>query len=223
MKRRTPGLAGILVAGCITVPLPVFADTAIEPRADEVVESFFARVPDDVIAISHGGGGPIAVFPADIPTLHEAGVENGVAILTKFRNAAGDIIGFGAQLEVNLDGDAAAGDRVQATNWIVVIPGRGTLYLSELERLGEFGTKVIQPVLATGRDWEGRFTRVASVGPRPDGRGEITGGTYEFSDLAGSFVEIQNYRKLTAAGQLFTTTELRLFKRAVAAVDGATK
>ncbi len=90
MKRRTQGLAGILVAGCITVASPVFADTAIEPRADEVVESFFARVPDDVIAISHGGGGPIALFPADIPTLHEPGVDNGVAILTKFRNRAGE-------------------------------------------------------------------------------------------------------------------------------------
>ena len=223
MKRKTPGLAGILVAGCITVASPAFADTAIEPRADEVVESFFARVPDDVIAISHGGGGPIALFPADIPTLHESGIDNGVAILTKFRNSAGEIVGFGAQLEVILAGDVAAGDRLQATNWILVIPGRGTLYHSELEELGDFGTQVIQPVLATGRDWEGTFMRVATVGPRPDGRGEITGGTYEFSDLVGSFAEIQNYRKITAAGQLFTTTELRLFKRTVAAVDGATR
>ena len=57
---------------------------------------------------------------------------------------------------------------------------------------------------------QGRFTRVASVGPRPDGRGEITGGTYEFSDLAGSFVEIQNYRKLTAAGQLLREHTLQM-------------
>jgi hypothetical protein len=186
--------------------------TLIEPVGDEVVESFTVRVPDDVIAISHRGNGLIAPFPADIPRMSEPNLSNGIAILTKIRDAAGEVIGFGAQLEVILEGSAAGGSQLQATDWVLVIPGRGTIYLSELERLGDFGRQVIQPVIETGQDWEGVFTRVASVGPRADGRGVISGGTLEFENLRGSFVEIQNYTRVTAGGQLFTKTELRLFQ-----------
>jgi hypothetical protein len=186
--------------------------TLIEPVGDEVVESFTVRVPDDVIAISHRGNGLIRPFPADIPRMSEPNLSNGIAILTKIRNATGEVVGFGAQLEVILEDSAASGSQLQATDWILVIPGRGTIYLSELERLGDFGRQVIQPVIETGQDWEGEFTRVASVGPRADGRGVITGGTFEFENLTGSFVEIQNYTRVSADGQLFTTTELRLFQ-----------
>jgi hypothetical protein len=181
-----------------------------EPVGDEVVESFTVRVPDDVIAISHHGSGLIPPFPAGIPRMAEPSLSKAVAILTKIRDSAGEVVGFGAQLEVILEGNAADGSQLQATDWVLVIPGRGTIYLSEIERLGDFGRQVIRPVIESGKDWEGKFTRVASVGPRADGRGVITGGTFEFENLQGSFVEIQNYTRVSAGGQLFTTTELRL-------------
>jgi hypothetical protein len=179
-------------------------ETVTEPVGDEVVESFTIRVPDDVIAI---------------PRMTEPNLSNGVAILTKIRDSIGEVVGFGAQLEVNLEGSAADGSQLQATDWVLVIPGRGTIYLSEIERLGDFGRRVVRPVIETGRDWEGEFTRVASVGPRPDGRGVISGGTFEFQNLQGSFVEIQNYTRVSADGQLFTTTELRLFRTRAADLD----
>jgi hypothetical protein len=194
-------------------------ETVTEPVGDEVVESFTIRVPDDVIASSHRGNGLIAPFPTEIPRMTEPNLSNGVAILTKIRDSIGEVVGFGAQLEVNLEGSAADGSQLQATDWVLVIPGRGTIYLSEIERLGDFGRRVVRPVIETGRDWEGEFTRVASVGPRPDGRGVISGGTFEFQNLQGSFVEIQNYTRVSADGQLFTTTELRLFRTRAADLD----
>ncbi len=209
----TIGLAAIVFLCWLPVSWAEPSKTIIEPGADEIVESFYVHVPEDVIAISHRGDLPIAAVPPDIAKLEEANLENGVAILTKVRDAAGEIIGFGAQLEVVLEGNAPNGDQIQATNWILVIPGRGTVYLSELEAIGDFGTKILRPVIESGQDWEGEFMRIASAGPRADGRGEISAGTFEFAEMKGSFVEIQNYKKVTADGKLFTTTELRLFKK----------
>jgi hypothetical protein len=180
-------------------------------RSGERVESFFTRMPEDIIAITYHGKGFIPPVPTEITKLDEQVLDGSMAILTKILNASGEVVGFAAELEVPVNGPAGKADQGTKTDWLLVLPGRGTLYLSEIEQAGEFGEKVMRPVLEKGIDWEGKFVQLKTVGRRPDGRGEIKGGTGEFNNVTGSFVEIQTYTRATAAGILQSTAELRVF------------
>lgn len=204
----------VLVASTILVSDSSFADGSMVPaqvKPGERVESFFARLPEDVIALTYHGEGFLPPMPAGIAKLDEPGLEGSMAILTKIRNTSGEVVGFAAELELPLDKRSGRASRGTATDWILMLPGRGSLYLAEIEQMGDFGEKVIRPVLEKGTDWEGKFIQLKTVGRRTDGRGEIKGGTGEFDGASGSFVEIQNYTRATAAGILRSTAELRVF------------
>ena len=115
------------------------------PRPGERVESFFTHVPIDVIAITYNGSGFIAAVPPGILKLDDPGLENTVGILAKFRDKDGKIIGFGTQLELPTDTPDGDAGIERATDWILVLPGRGKLYLSEIEHAGTFGEEIIKP------------------------------------------------------------------------------
>jgi len=204
-----------LTASTVLAGEPTLADEPMgraQVKSGERVESFFSRSPEDLIAITYHGASFLPPVPAGIAKLDEPGLEGTIAVLNKIRNASGEVVGFATELELPLEGQEGKAGHGTATDWILVLPGRGTLYLAEIERMGEFGEKVMRPLLENGTDWEGEFTQIKTVGRRPDGRGEIKGGTDEFDGASGSFVEIQTYTRVsTTAGELHTTLELRVF------------
>ncbi|NKB35567.1 MAG: hypothetical protein GKR93_00170 [Gammaproteobacteria bacterium] len=52
-----------------------------------------------------------------------------------------------------------------------------------------------------------------TVGPAANGRGIIIGGTGEFENLRGEFVEIDRMTRFTVDGKMDINVELRLFKQ----------
>ena len=206
------GLAGMvaLLASMPDTGLPAPVRGARNAADGKPVESFFIDLPGHGIAVTHSGNTALGLFPPGISTLDEERLKGGLAILTKVRNAGGDVIGFAAELEVQPEGNLLKEDIKWSTDWIVVIPGRGTLYLHEIEHSGELGPKVVGPTLASGRPWKGDWTVQSTCGPRPDGRGVILGGTQDFAGAAGSFVEVIRLTGFLPEGALIGTVELRL-------------
>jgi hypothetical protein len=175
-----------------------------------LVESFYIDLTKDGVAVTHGGGFPLGLFPQGIARLEEPGVRGGLGILTKVRDRRGDVIGFAAELEVHPEGNVLQDDLEWSTDWVVVIPGRGTLYLHERERSGELGPKVIGPALASGRAWTGDWTVQTTSGPGPGGRGLVLGGTHDFEGAKGNFVEVVRLTGFLPEGVLVGALELRL-------------
>lgn len=175
-----------------------------------VVESFFSRAPEDALTLTHSGKPPFAVFPSRVALLSEPVVERGLALIVRVRNAAEEVIGYASELEVHPAGKAFADDIVWDTDWTVVIPGRGALFLHQKEHSGELGSKALKPMLATRQEWRGDVTAQTTVGPQSDGRGTIIGGTGDFAGAAGSFVEIDHITRLTPQGAIEGDFELRV-------------
>jgi hypothetical protein len=157
----------------------------------------------------------VRATPPGIAKLDEPAIRNGIAVLAKLRNTQGEIIGFASELEVFPEVE----DPMQEvlawdTHWTLILPGRGTLCLHQIECTPEFYTDIVGPVLANKRDWVGDVTFVTSIGPLENGRGRIVAGTGEFEHLTGSFIEHARTTRFTHTGEMdIQPIELRIFKK----------
>ena len=121
------------------------------------------------------------------------------------------MVGFASELEVmSPDSSLVSGKMVVDTDWTLVLPGRGSLFLAQIEDASDFVKQVALPVIASRKDWEGDWKLVSTIGPRPDGRGVIVGGSGEFEGVTGSFVERSRLTKFTTDMQMNITVELQL-------------
>jgi hypothetical protein len=175
------------------------------------VQWYFLDVPGHEVALTHGGIVPMAPFPDGIPTLTEPNVRLGLGLVTKLRDVTDEVVGFATELEAASPATSLSQGRIMAdTFWTVVVPGRGTLFLHETEDNWNLLTRIALPSLLLRRDWNGDWTNVNTVGPRPDGRGVVVGGTGEFASASGSFIEVGRLKRFTAAGAMEFTMELRV-------------
>ncbi len=208
-------LSGIiaLVASLLPPPLQAASDDRMAyavAKPGETTETFYLRA-EDFISLTHGGQIFLKPVPDDIKLFEEPAIKNGLALLMKVRDQKGEVIGYAAELETFDGGTTEDGLTIINTHWIVVIPGRGVLYLFHTEDARDMFKEIVGPVLESGESWEGDMDSVSTMGPRADGRGIIKGGTGEFESYRGSWVEVHHTRFFSADQTLIDDAELRLF------------
>jgi hypothetical protein len=209
------GAAGMLVLSFSNPFASRSATAAItETGADGyVLETFYARAPEDGIAATHDGdpNKPVQAFPQGIPHLNDEHIANGFVLLNKVRNKDGVVVGFASEMEeVGRESNILQGRMIMYSTWTIEIPGRGTLFLYETEDASEFAKKVIIPAMTLGKTWDEPWTFVTTSGPAPDGRGIIIGGTGEFQGVTGMFTEVTHLKRFTPDGQISLEMELQL-------------
>lgn len=199
-------LAGVVVtvAAAALVPLPRHIRF---PSNIEVLtnggrqETFQLRWPQDRIAlpgeldgafpVSDGGG--IVMPAAD----GRASVE-----LFRLRDETGNVIGLASRSTAVFPGQRLV--NASSSNWILMIPSRGTLLLSQEDsadlsaRRGADGFEL--PAETVGFWAPGNRYRI-TAGPAPGGRGRILGGSNEFRDLSGTFSEIWELGEISSDGR----------------------
>jgi hypothetical protein len=156
-------------------------------------ESFFTKMSDDLVVFTHGALlDPSGIIPKDVAKFDEAKIRGGGALLHKLRDKDGNVIGFGSQLEVMVPGKDTKYLLDWPTAWTIVIPGRGTLFLYEIEKPVKLFAKMAQAQKdpATLRE---PIAEQTTAGPLPSGEGVIIGGTGEFDGKKGSFIEINRF------------------------------
>ena len=122
------------------------------------------------------------------------------AELFRLRDSTGNVIGLASRMT----GHGSAGPRgVSSSNWILMIPSRGSLLLSQRDSAD------VGPVLIDGRwtlpastraFWNAGTRYRITAGPAPGGRGKVLKGTGEFARLAGTYTETWELEELTAKG-----------------------
>jgi hypothetical protein len=188
-------------------PVALAAIDAVKDR-----ESFSLNITGDNILATHGGAFPFKPFPESLATFPDPALHDIFALVTKFRaGPGGDVIGFGTELEIAHEHSSLLRGLVMThTLWSIVVPGRGTLHLYQVENNWRLLKRVVMPMLLTGNPFNGDFTGVNTLGPLPDYRGIVVGGTREFAGLTGTFVEIGDLRELHPDGTLSGHMELRI-------------
>ena len=204
------GVIGALVAGDRSPK-----DAAVTPpaagQAVAISETFHMVAPDDGIAITHSGDKPLPLYPAGIGTLSDEKIKAGFILVTRLRDKDGTIIGFTSEQEVvSPESDLNTGVLKTHSTWTLTIPGRGTIFLDEIENQTEFIQTAAVPALMQGKEWTGEQTFITTAGPDASGKGVVTGGTGEFAGITGTFAEVTHLRRFTTKGELFGTIELQL-------------
>lgn len=203
--------AGLLLAGLAASfwPLPEHARyrslTTVLPDGGRQ-EDFIIRWPDDRIA---RGSETVTALPAEAATgaavLEDSAGQRVSAETFRIRDGADNVIGVAARM-AGTGGAIADADR-SVSNWLVVIPGRGAVLLSQPDM---FDTTARQRdtlngmiTLSAMQDpafWKSRKEqRVTAATPRYAGR--ILRGTGEFAGLSGSFRETWKFDGLGTEGR----------------------
>lgn len=205
--------AAFSVMNPLSRPIRAAAPISNVTPAGYVLETFHMDAPVDGIAATNSGDKPIPPYPTGVGVLSEDRISQGFVLLTKLRDQSGTVIGFTSEQEVVAsESNVMQGRLMTTTTWTLTIPGRGTIFLSEDENQSEFARKAALPAIAFGKEWNEPWTFVTTVGPQPDGRGAIVGGTGEFAGIAGSFVEITHLRRFNKK-EFHGTIELQLSYR----------
>ena len=215
------GLAGTLIGAllvCVAVYLfPYSHQSRTErvlagfERCEGTVETFFLDIPGSLVAATHGGAFPFKPFPAGMPLLDDPHLKSGFAIITKILDSDGEVIGFATELETaSPESSLLRGRLMTDTYWSLAIPGRGSVHLYQTENNWRLVKSVALPAALSGKGWSGHWTNVNTLGPLPNGRGVIIGGSGAFEGITGTFIEVGTLENYSPDGALAGKIELRL-------------
>jgi hypothetical protein len=180
-------------------------------RSDGLIqENFIFRTATDSIAATHSGDLPLPPLPQSIALLSEQANRGAFVLLTKIRNERNEIVGFAVESESVLEGsNLVRGVLETRTDWTLVIPSRGSIFLTQIESVGEL-SKQVMPTVITGGTWKKTVAVITTSGPQPNGAGRIVGGSGEFEGISGEFVEFNQIRRWSVREGIDAVGELRL-------------
>lgn len=222
--------AALVLGGLYFFPFPHL------PRAERVLPAFGAGKEVEVLAlgsrisgsglvlsIAHGGKVPFAALPPGIRRMEEPAIRDGLALITRLRNERGEVVGIATELEAGHEDSSLLGGKLMThTSWTVVLPGRGGLFLYQVEDNWWLATRIVAPAQLTGAPWQGHWRTLNTLGPLPNGHGRLLAATGEFAGRSGSFIETAEMREFTPAGTMDFSMEIRLAldRPALAAAGG---
>ncbi|MEZ5565760.1 MAG: hypothetical protein R3F24_09685 [Gammaproteobacteria bacterium] len=184
-------------------------------------ENFVIHWPDDRISTPCTQHDPAAAMPAGtavgVAVLENTSGQRVSAELFRLRDADDNVIGVASRLTG--DGGALADPGRSASNWLLVIPSRGALFLAQADSINatasqqpsEAGVVAVAPA-QTAAFWAGRtqivVSAMAPVATGPATTGRVIRGTDEFDGLGGRFTEVWTLAKVHGDGS--TSGQIRL-------------
>jgi hypothetical protein len=136
----------------------------------------------------------------------------------RLRDASGDVVGLASRTTTNLP--AVDGRPAQSTDWMLLVPSRGTLLLTQANGVDtaprpRMTGGALAPVQDAAGFWA-RGTRYRITGgPGADGAGQVVRGTGEFAGLQGSYEEVWDLTEVATDGA--TRGRISLSTRTMAA------
>jgi hypothetical protein len=164
-------------------------------------ESFVIQWPQDRVELGAGAG---LLGGRGVIVMVENGAVAASAEVFRLRDLTGNVIGLASRSTSQRAG--ASGATVQGSDWILLLPSRGALFMTQTNRrdmsprLRAADGGLIPPPDAAGFWADGNRLPVTS-GPAPGGAGRVTGGTEEFAGLQGAYDEVWDLEEIGAGGE----------------------
>lgn len=204
----TAGIIGASSLVAQAAPAPAKATDPYDVVEDASTFDIVLKLmmPGDVIAWTHTGQlePSMPYLPEGMKKLTEPKINGGIIVTGKLRDQKGEVVAFGSQHSVMpLDEQGKISKMEWPTEWTVTFPGRGTLFLSEVEGPGRI-FEIFQKYGHEKKVWTGNMQVRTTRGPTMHGNGYVVGGTGEFVGKTGMFIEVNNFTRndFTKSGQL---------------------
>lgn len=214
-RSRLRILTAIAIVGAIGLAPAAAAPAQGPPTSDpfDVVEDASTfdivlrlKMPDDVLAWTHTGQlePSMPYLPEGMKRMAEPKINGGIIVTGKLRDANDEIVAFASQHSaMPLTPDGKIAKMEWPSEWTVTFPGRGTLFLSEVEGPGRI-FEIFQRYGKAKEIWTGNMQVRTTRGPTARGNGYVVGGTGEFLGKTGMFIEVNNFTRndFTRPGRL---------------------
>jgi len=193
MKYAGALLAGLIVGGSLALTglyyNPLTRAEAPLPGAEDWVLAYGSPLRDG-LAFIHSGESRLPRQPLDSPVLWESTIDQTFLSLLLVNGADGEPVGIASRISFpSEDSELLARGVIVTDQWMITLPGEGSLFIHSESNLWPFLTETLLPVWYLGRPWDGPATYSPTAGPGPEGAARAYGATGRFAGLAGSAVE----------------------------------
>lgn len=199
-------LLALLVAGLFPLPQSPRFRSAINVIPDGGREETFLIEwhQDRLRPVPAAHAPPLALAGGVVLAPGADGAVAATAEVFRLRDVSGNVIGIASRTVSARGADIRAGSGSQ---WMLLLPGRGTLFLSQVNarditpRAVAAGGELL-PAVDAPATWSGGKQLAVTAGPAEGGAGRVEGGTEEFDGLQGSYRETwELYEETTASGR----------------------
>jgi hypothetical protein len=164
---------------------------------NERVVKFFWEVPEDQLAITHGGQIDTELVPPGMRSLVGTSLADHLLVMSLCRDEFGTL-GTLVELEAGMDGSSNKGWDIFL---LIVIPKRGSLFVHQTKK-GAYhpGNPEVADAFRQAKEtgeWRGHIENVTTLGPLPGGYGAVLAATGEFAGTKGRQRQTNLWQRIT--------------------------
>jgi hypothetical protein len=181
-------LLGAAGAGAVLYYNPLAERSAPKPRATDRVLHY--SLPDHVLEFAVGESAELFGQDAGDDGLWEGTINRAAVLGLVLNDGSNQPAALASRLlSTSPDTDLLLNGVLVSDDWLVTIPGEGTLYVHADSNAWPFLKEKLVPVWYLDQPWSGPAEYWPTVGPGPDDSAEVVGLTGAFRGSEGSAVE----------------------------------
>lgn len=190
---------------------PFIEQPALSPLAvstDQQMDLSFTAAAAESILYTDYGESNIKPHPQRVAELWEPAISDTSVAVVVMEDGRGEVTGIGIKFSTDSEQSSLINAEILVNSaWHIYLPGRGSLFLNQIENYWPFLREIVIPARwSSGDNWKGSFFRIMTKGPSALGTGYVTGGTGSFSGRSGEVVESLTARAYAADGGLVAAT-----------------
>jgi hypothetical protein len=151
----------------------------------------YSLVPADSLLFTNDGESVRKPFPLKVQELWEPAVQKTWVTVTDLNNVRGETVGIGIKFASDSEKSRPLrGEALVDSVWHIYLPGRGTLFVQQVENYWPLLRDIVVPARWSSSDsWRGTWFGNITAGPGALGTGKVFGQTGEFAGLSGEAME----------------------------------
>jgi len=194
-------IAGLLLGGAVAATglyfNPLTGESTRESNVGDWVLGYGSPI-SEALAFTHGRDSRLPSRPAMVPELWENTINRSLLSVMELSDAQGVPVGLASRISVPSEATELLSSGVMLTDqWLVTIPGQGSLFIHADSNLWPFFKENLIPVWYVGRPWAGPKTYALTAGPEPGGVARVVGASGRFTGVQGSAVERYRLEEFT--------------------------
>ncbi len=195
---------GAAAAGALLFYNPFAARNPLSPLSvsdQEIISLGYSAVAADAIVYTNDGESRVHPHPAKAQPLWEAPIRRTDVFVTVLSDSRNNPAGIGIKFMSDSEETRIINGEVLVDSvWHIVMPGRGSLFVSQTENYWNFLREIVVPAYwSSGDSWKGSWLGNTTIGPGALGTARVSGGFGEFAGLESEAVEAISARAYSVA------------------------
>ena len=201
-------IIGLILGGVAAVALlyynPLAARNSLSPLSvsdQDIISLGYSAVVQDAIVYTNDGESRVHPRPVKVQQLWEAPVRRTEVLVTVLSDSRNNPAGIGIKFMSDSERTRLInGEALVDSAWHILLPGRGSLFVSQTENYWNFLRQIVVPAhWSSGDSWKGSWHGNTTVGPGALGTARVWGGYGEFAGLDSEAVEAISARAYSVA------------------------